>query len=343
MSVSLDVDEVRRSLTARRVLDYYQHPTKRSGHHELESTACPRRADHSRRAFTINLQTGQWRCYPCDIAGDALRLVAEFERLSDRADFPAVIARAAQIAGVVAQDIPDHERMRRREAWRMERLRAEAAAASSRAAMERAAIPTATAYWTDLAAGHVRGLEYLTERHIQAVASMIRFDLGAAGSPSIPLYTSGGGVRNVVRRQLPELGEPKVRGLSNCPTAGTLLGRLGDIRRGGTAVVTEGFADTLTAAAAWPGAVPLGAHGSCNMPAIARAAARRCVEVGARLLIVPHDDPRGRAAALEAAEAAVTAGLSLRCGTMAVIRHGSKDLNDAWRGGWRPNQQEVMQ
>ena len=343
MSASLDIDEVRRSLTARLVLDYYQHPTKRSGHHELESTACPRRADHSRRAFVVNELTGQWRCFPCAISGDILRLVAEFERISDRTDFPAVLARAADIAGVTAQDIPDHERLRRREAWRLERVRAEAAVAAKRSAMESAAIPTATAYWANLVAGHARGLEYLAERQLRAAAALIRFDLRASGSPSIPLHTSNGSVRNVVRRQLPELGEPKVRGLWGCPTAGTLLGRLGDIRRGCSVVITEGFADTITATLAWPGAVPLGAHGADNLVAVVRVAARRCMEVGARLLIVPHDDPRGRAAELDAAQAAATSGLSLRTGSMAVIKHGAKDLNDAWRGGWRPQQQEAMQ
>jgi hypothetical protein len=333
VTARLDIEEIRAALTARRVLDYYQHPTKRGGRDELESSACPRRADHSRRAFTINVDTGLWRCYPCAIAGDAIRLVAEFERLTD---FPAVLVRCAEIAGVAAIDLSDHERQRRRDAWRAARQQAEAEARARRKNLELAAVPLATAYWRALAAADARGAEYLAERGLAAAAPMVRYDLRAQGSPAIPLYTSLGSVRNVVRRRLPELGEPKTPGLRDCPTAGTLLGRLGDIRRGGVAVLTEGVADTITSVLAWPGAIPLGAHGACNLPAVAKAAARRCVEVDARMVLCPHDDRTGHDAALDAVRAAVSAGLSVQRGTLVIVKHGAKDLNDAWRGGWRP-------
>ena len=333
MTPSLDIEEVRRSLTAHAVLAYYQHPTKRSGARELESSACPRRADHSRRAFTINTDTAQWRCFPCAIAGDALRLVAEFEHLSDRADFPAVLARAAEIAGVTPSDVPDLERERRRAQWRAERIAAETRQAAERAARDAAAIPTATAYWAELAAAHARGAAYLEERGLGAAAHLVRFD---AGSPAIPLHTSGGAVRNVVQRRLPELGEPKTPGLPRCPTAGTMLGTLGDITPGRIVVVTEGVADTITAALAWPGAVILGAHGACNLLSLTRAAAPRVLAAGGRMLLVPHNDDTGRAAVVDAGAAALGAGLSIRTGSLCVIKHGEKDLNDAWRGGWRP-------
>jgi DNA primase len=329
----IDVAEVRVALTARRVLDYYQHPTRRGGRDELESSACPRRADHSRRAFTVNVNTGLWRCYPCAIQGDAISLVAEFERLDPRKAFPTVLARAAEIAGVVAQDIPDAERERRRQAWRAERVRAEAAAAAQRARRDAEAIPTATRYWASCAHENARGAEYLAERGLADAARIVRYD---HGSPAIPLHTSRGDVRNVVRRRLPELGEPKTPGLRDCPTAGTLLGHLDEIRPGSTVVATEGVADTITAALAWTDGVILGAHGACNLPAVARAAAVRAASVRARLVLAPHDDATGRSAAIEAAHAAIDAGLSLRDGSLIVIKHGEKDLNDAWRNGWRP-------
>ena len=329
----IDLAEVRHALTARRVLDYYQHPTRRGGRDELESSACPRRGDHSRRAFTINLQSGLWRCYPCAIQGDAIALVAEFERIDIRAAFPAVVARAAEIAGVTAQAIPDAERARRREAWRLERQRAEQAAAAQRARRDAEAIPTATRYWAACEHEHARGAQYLAERGLGDAARLVRYD---RGSPAIPLHTSSGDVRNVVRRRLPELGEPKTPGLRDCPTAGTLLGQLAQIRPGVPVVVTEGVADTITAALAWPDGTILGAHGACNLPAVARAAALRAAAVRAPLVLAPHDDATGRSAAIEAAHAAIAAGLSLRDGSLVVIRHGEKDLNDAWRSGWRP-------
>ena len=122
----------------------------------------------------------------------------------------------------------------------------------------------------------------------------------------------------------------------DCPTAGTLLGHLDEIRPGSTVVATEGVADTITAALAWTDGVILGAHGACNLPAVARAAAVRAASVRARLVLAPHDDATGRSAAIEAAHAAIDAGLSLRDGSLIVIKHGEKDLNDAWRNGWRP-------
>lgn len=329
----LDLEEVRHALTARRVLDYYQLPTRRSGRAELESSACPRRADHTRRAFTINLQTGQWMCWPCDIGGDPLRLVAEFEHLSDRDDFPTVLARAAEIAGVVASDVPEAERARRAEQWRRERLARAAAERAVRAELERTAVPRATRYWESLPRCHDRGIQYLAERGLAASVPLIRFD---AGSPALPLFTRAGEIRNVVRRRLPELGEPKVTGLKGCPTAGTLLGAVTAIAADRPAVIVEGVADALTAAIAWPQAAVLGAHGACNLPAVVRVAAPIVVRQRTRLVLVPHNDRIGHGAAREAGQLAIEAGLSVRAGTLAIVRHGEKDLNDAWRRGWRP-------
>jgi hypothetical protein len=103
-----------------------------------------------------------------------------------------------------------------------------------------------------------------------------------------------------VRRRLPELGEPKVTGLKGCPTAGTLLGTVSTIAPDRPAVVVEGVADALTAALGWPEATVLGAHGACNLPAVAQVAARIAVRRRARLVLVPHNDRTGHDAAVEA-------------------------------------------
>jgi len=339
MTVNLDIDEVRQRLTAELVLDHYQFATKRDGHDERSSTACPRCSDHSRRAFVINLQTGQWQCFPCGYGGDPLRLVAEFERLSDRTDFRAVLAKAAEIAGVTASDLPDEERQRRRAARKAERAQLEAAERQRRAELAAQAVPHATSYWGELARHDVRGEAYLVERGVAAAMrfDLIRFDRQHGGSPAIALHTRDGKIRNVVRRRLPELGEPKTPGLARCPTPGTLVNTVNEIEIvRGDVVVTEGVFDSITAALAWRKAVVLGAHGAGNLPSIVRAAAPLVAKVKTRLLIVPHGDRTGCEQAREACRAAQAVGLSVIDGTLGIIKTGAKDLNEAWLQGWRP-------
>lgn len=329
----IDVVEVRQALTVRAVLDAYQHPVRRGGHDEVESSACPRRPDHSRRAFTANLTTGRWRCFPCGIAGDPIRLVAEFENLSDRDDFPEVLLRAAEIANVGPSMLDDTERTARALRYRAERAKREQAERIHRAERERAAVPKATGYWQDLVDRHQAGERYLRERGVIDILArdVVRFDPRHGGAPSIALYTRDGQIRNVVRRRPPELGEPKTPGLPACPTAGTLVGSLIALR--GDVVVTEGLMDTLTAQIAWPDATVLGAHGASNLAAIVRAVSPL---ITGRLLLVPHNDKAGREACSIAGRAAVDAGLSPSTGNLVIVSHHHKDLNDAWRGGWKP-------
>lgn len=336
MTPLIDLDEVRRALTVRAVLDAYAHPVRRSGRTEVESSACPRRPDHSRRAFTANLSTNLWRCFPCGIAGDALRLVAEFERLSDRDDFPAVLVRAAEIADVGPSVLTPHERASRAKLWQHERERKEAQDRIQRATQAVAAIPRATNYWSSLPTRDPRGEAYLRERGVIEALDLdvLRFDPRHDGSPTIALHTRDGQIRNVVRRRMPELGEPKTPGLPRCPTAGTLIGSL--VHLAGEVAVTEGMIDTVTAKLAWPKASILGAHGAGNLASIVRAVAPMVAESGGRLLLVPHNDKAGRENFTVAAIAAVEAGLSVEHDTLAIVRHGEKDLNDAWRRGWRP-------
>lgn len=130
--------------------------------------------------------------------------------------------------------------------------------------------------------------------------------------------------------------EPKVRGLAGCPTAGTLVGALPDIAGPVTVIIVEGLADALTARLIWPDAVVLGAHGAGRMALIAGHAARRVRLVGGRLGLGCHADDAGESATERAGRAAIAVGLRLGV-DLAVIDHGdAKDLNDAWRAGWRP-------
>lgn len=340
MTAQLDVEEIRRVLATRDVLAFYQWPTKKSGH-DLESRACPRRLDHSRRALVITPKNGRWFCHACGYGGDLLTFVAEMEQLSLDSDFPAVLTKAAEICGVTPSTMSDEERTARREQWRREREEMEQKEREEKRAREAAAIPIATARWSALLAKHPRGAEYLCERRVAAVAAhgVVRFDPDHAGSPSLALYTRGGEIRNVVTRRVPELAVldgKKAVGLYECPAAGTLINSVSQIEQGRDVVFVEGVMDALTARIAWPDAIILGAHGAGNLPKIARVAMPVIAIAKARLLIVPHQDERGFAVALEAATLAVEAGLSIRRGSLVVVKTDEKDLNDAWRHGWRP-------
>jgi hypothetical protein len=344
----IDADEVRDALRANpaAVLDAYGWRYRRVGA-RLKSSACPARADHSRPdAFSMSATDGRWQCFSCCTGDDVIGFIAGAERLDARRDFAAVLARAAEIAGVGPATITDDERRARREASARARAAAEAKERADRAARERAAIPKATAHWAALAHDDERGAAYLAGRGLAGAARLTRFDLRLGGSPAVPLFTSRGEIRNVVRRALPawletlpeDRRDMKAPGLRGCPTAGTLLAPVTAIAAGRLAVVAEGVADTLTAAIAFPGAVPLGAHGIGNLSDVVAVAARRCADVGATLAIVPQNDAPGIRGYEEAVERAVAAGLSMRIGTLRIVRppRAAKDLNEAWCNGWRP-------
>lgn len=338
MTAQIDLDEVRAALTPRAVLDFYGWSVKREGD-ELVSKACPTRSDHSREAFKLHSVTGRWQCFPCGTAGDLLDFVAAAERLDTREDFPAVLAKAAEIAGVGPSTLTSDERRVKRAEWQRRANAAEQREREERRARDAAAIPTATARWESLAPMHERGYAYLSERRVDEIIELwpgaIRFDADHAGSPSIPLYARDGAIRNVVTRRVPELGEPKTRGLKDCPTAGTLINAVEQIEFGSDVVLTEGVMDSLTARLAWHQATVLGAHGAGNLPKIAKLAAPATAAAKTRMIVVPHRDRSGFEAAMAACSIAINAGLSIRGGTLLIVKHGAKDLNDAWRGGWR--------
>lgn len=340
----IDADEVRAALTTRDVLDHYGWSFRRGGSDELESSACPARADHSRRrAFVINANTGRWRCFPCQSSGDLLDVVAERERLDVARDFAGVLAIAAGIAGVGPSTLSDADRAERRRAAARRREEADARARDERLELERQAIPRASAYWLACTMGDDRGAAYLASRDLASAAHLCRFDPRVGGSPALPLRTRDGQIRNVVRRLTPAViaalpeddRDRKTPGLYRCPTAGTLLGSLRDIAPGRLVVVTEGWADTLTATLVWPGAVALGAHGAGNMPAVIRGAARCCRVLRLQMLVVPHEDPAGRRAAAAGVALAEQEGLDVRGGQLVMVEHPENDLHDAWSAGWR--------
>jgi hypothetical protein len=338
MNARFEVDEVRASLTARAVLEFYGWQFRASGD-ELESSACPTRSDHSRRAFVINAKSGRWQCFPCGTSGDLFDFVAAAERLSMPSGFGAVLAKAAEIAGVGPSTLSADDRRRRREEWLLRSAQLEREEREQRRARDLAAVPIATAYWASLPTEHQRGMAYLEERGIEPAKldATVRFDPKHAGSPAIALFSREGEIRNVVARRVPELGDPKTPGLYQCPSAGTFINAVADIAPGRDVVLTEGVMDSITARLAWDDATILGAHGAANLPKVARIAAPVIAKANARLIVVAHRDSRGFDCAVDACRHAVDAGLSVKRGTLHILKHGEKDLNDAWRRGWRPS------
>ncbi len=332
-----DVSEVRSALTTTSVLEAYGWKFKKSGG-EFESMACPQRADHSRRAFVINAESGRWQCFPCATAGDLFDFIAVAERMSMPGDFGKVLEKAAEIAGVGPPTTSDEERKRRRDVWQAERQATEERDRTERESRDLAAVPIATAYWAGLERKNTKGFDYLSERRVGDVVLVkdaVRFDLKHGGSPAVALFTRTGKIRNVVSRRLPELGEPKTPGLYQCPSAGTFINAVSQIEPGRDVYLTEGVMDSITARMAWPDAIVLGAHGAGNLAKIATVAAPEVIRVGSRMCVVPHRDARGFDTSLESCRMALEAGLSERRGTLDIIDHGAKDLNDAWRAGWR--------
>lgn len=335
---SIDIQDVRDALATRDVLDAYGWKFRRGGSDELESSQCPQRSDHSRRAFVINSNSGRWRCFPCATSGDLFDFIALTERLSLKSNFPEVLAKAADICGVGPSTLTEDERQARRREYQKKREQLEERERAEKRAREAAAVPKATSYWDRCLRKHSRGTDYLFERGIGdiiLVEDAVRFDDYEQGSPAIALYKRTGEIWNVVARRLPELGEPKTPGLKDCPSAGTFINAVNQVESARIVVVTEGVADSITARLAFQTAIILGAHGADNLPKVVKLAAREAVRVNTQLVIVPHRDGHGYRTALEACKIAVEAGLSLRSGSLEILDHGHKDLNDAWRSGWR--------
>lgn len=323
------------------------------GRGDLFGQQCPRTFHRqSPRALTMNPQTGMWTCYACigddgkPLGGDLLRFIAEREGLTTAGeDFVKVKAIAAEIAGVTSEPLPPAERERRRREHReaAERRRREQAEERRRRRAE--SITKATVYWNALAQRHEPGERELAARGVLGALRLgvVRFDLADHGSIAMPLFTADGQIANVIRRRLPAFAPTKddrFRPLPGLWGMGTYVNPIADIDDRAV-VLAEGFFDSITAALAWPTARAIGARSASDLPMIARhVAAHVAQRRGARMLLVPHRDDAGLAAASAACAAAQDAGLRLRAGTLCIVKHGTadlNDLNDAWRAGWRPS------
>lgn len=342
----IDPDDVRSSLTVSDVVAAYGLPVRRSGA-QLRLRRCPRCGETSKReGIAINPHTGRWlhhgreRAAGGDCSGDVIDLVAALEGLDVRRDWQRLLARCAELAGVEARATSARDR----EAQRVKRERVEAERQRIERREERQrrerALAKAGAHWRGLARRHRAGEDYLRRRGLDPAPliarDVVRFERG--GDVAVALHTADGKIISVARRILtPAPDAPKVLTLGGCPSTGTMIGSLPDIVHPRDVVLLEGLTDSLSASLAWPRDVVLGANGAGRLARIAAAAAPRIKLAGVRLLLIPDDDDAGVRGMIEAAKAALAAGLEYGR-TLLVVETGAKDLTEAWAQGWRPPQ-----
>lgn len=345
MTPRLDRDTVLAELRARDVVDRYSIQGRVVGD-EFRTTICPACGPRTRRdTVAVNLITGRWVDHAHGCSGDLLALVAGLAGLDVKRDFQKVLELGADIAGVRPGADPAAVA---RAAERRRELEAKLAAAKQ-AERERA-VQRSCAVWNDISERNFRGETYLRDQRGLDVESLVARGLvrfGQVGDPFVALFSSKGRVINCVRRVIdPRPDGPKVVGLPGCPTAGTLVGKLTELTEGRRVVVTEGLIDTLTACLVWPNALVLGAHGVSRYAMIVGVVAPLVVARSGELLLVAHNDQVGRDALDESMKLAIEAGLVTldaggepKCSVRAVGLDGAKDLNDAYRAGWRPASQ----
>ena len=331
----LERDAVLAALTAADVLARFGVAGTTRGH-EFRTRLCPSCGQRARDSVVINLSTGRWHDKAHGCSGDVLALVAGLAALDVKRDFQRVLELAADIAGVGPETDPQQvaaaRERRRRDEQRMEQQRQQ----ERTFAMRRAAD-----LWRTAAARNHHAEQYLRGRGLDPVQLIargaVRFDYG---DPIVALHSSRGEVINVVRRKVNPADGPKVIGMKGAPTAGTLVGRIDRHVPGQGIIITEGVADTLAAALAWPGGLVLGAHGASNLPIVAKAVARTIGQRGPTRIVAHRDPGRdqgrpgvGQEAAAEARAALTAAGISAWY-VHDVAPH--KDLAEAWQAGWRP-------
>jgi phage/plasmid primase-like uncharacterized protein len=329
-------DAVALALTPHAVLRHFGLEMRPAGD-ELRGRLCPSCGKRARESVALNVNSGRWSCFAHGCCGDLFSFVAGLAGLDVRRDFGRVLEVAAEIAGVEPTTDPEEAiRFRRRQIEREAAERIEQAA--RRARREADARTRASVEWTGLTR-HLQsapGRQYVRSRGLDPQellkCSVIRFY--PSGDVATPLWGfDDGELVNVVRRRICD-EDPKVLGLKDCPTAGTMGARVRDISDKAITIIVEGVADSWTAMTAWPDATVLGAHGAGNLPKVAEAARTRLARATGRIVIVPHRDHAGAQATAAVRSRLVDGGVATA--RIAVLELAYKDLNDAWLAGWRP-------
>jgi hypothetical protein len=353
MRGQFDVNEIRLALRPSVVLHANSVTFKRHGG-QLRFAVCPTCGQRSRiDAVTANEATGLWHCHPGRCSGDVIAMVAGFAGLNVRAQFPQVLAMAAELAGIAAASNAERTQRRslmaQRERARMEQQQRELQAKAASGA------EIARECWNSLAHTSAAGQAYVIERGLRGIETCSQLRYSQPGWPCVELFAFNGELCNVITRRfddavptpwpqssnqrwphiLRSTDEPKVRGLRGCTTIGTMIERICNITDNRDVVVPEGVFDALTARLVWPDAIVLGANGVGNLPAIVAATSPLIRDHGGRLLLVVDGDDAGIRGAKRAIASAVAARVPVaRIVIVDIADH--HDLNDAWRAGWRP-------
>ncbi|MDX2091079.1 MAG: toprim domain-containing protein [Kofleriaceae bacterium] len=345
-AVTLDLEDVRAELHVDDVVQKYGLRVRNRGS-QYRLTECPCCKDSSSsEAIAIDKRSGRWchhgreRDAGGECSGTLLDLVAVCEGLNPKRDFAKVLDIAAKIAGVDARQLTEAERAERRRYREQQALERQRQADAEEAAVFRESVLKASSTW--LRTGRVRETRtmraYLRSRGLDATRIVeedhARSDL--AGNVCVPLWDLGDSeILNVISRIVSETNTgPKAKSLTGCSTSGTLCGRVADITKGASVIVTEGVIDTLTAIQRWPGRVVLGANGTGRMTRIVETVAPIVLEMKGKLVLVPHTDEPGQKAAIKAGEAAIAAGLVLHSTLIVIDVAPHKDLNEAHCAGW---------
>lgn len=356
-------DEVAEKIEVRALLSAYGVKFKAGGgRNELQSKECPRRQSHSTQdAFRFNTIKKRWQCFPCNASGDVFTYVAEMESLSCKSDFPTILQRAAEIAGVTTTIVSAEERARRADEMRDRRVARQIQIDADEQDQEQQAAAIATTYWNAMRLCSADGERYLGTRgispsHIIQLSGRLRFDCGdhpsrdrwsSDGAPSLALYNlQTDHLDGVVRRRLPDVIEidhedkrkTKAPTLTGCRGSGAMGNPLSQIKSGCDVIATEGIIDSVTSMLAWPDAITIGSNGTGPLANVISEIARRVVAVRGRLLLVPHADEKrqGEDAMRPGVRAAISAGLRIGFNLKLVDLGSAKDLNEAWTQGWRP-------
>lgn len=324
----ISLDDLRADVSADAVISAYGLRIARRGRwYRLRE--CPRCHEKSRReAIAIEAASGRWlhhgyeRNAGGECSGDVFDLIAACEGLDTRRDFPRIVARAAEIAGVTPQseECNDRQRKQRDTIATLEREEREARLAAKEMASDA---------WNELRGQDEREIGYLASRGLEigALRDAVR---PADDGIAVAIRDTDGAPINVARR-LYAPTHAKVMTMRGCTTRGSMINAVSDIRSGSDVIVCEGVIDSLTARQAWPRAVVLGANGAGNVPKIVETAILHIRIAGARLLLCPHDDVPGHRSAIAAVGIAQAAGVEPE-----LVEYTTNDLNDAWRAGWRP-------
>lgn len=326
MTARLDKAEVLGALGAEAVLAHFGIEFQRRGD-ELRCQVCPGCGPRTRRdAVAINSDTGRWCDHAHGCRGDLFDLVAGLAGLDIERDFGAVLAVAAELAGVNPVEASD-ERRRHLAELRARREAEEAARSAEREEARARAAAAAPGIWARLNRTSKAGLAYLRRRGVEAARGDVRF---GRRSVCIPLRDAAGAIVNVVGRLFVEDPRaPKIRGLAGCSTAGTF----GDLGKAdtttGPVVIVEGLMDWLSARVLWPDRLNLGAHGAGRLPHVAELAAPLARKRG--VLLVPHADDAGQRYCDRAIAALVKGGVEMGAIQLFLVEAGDKDLNDQLR------------